>query len=87
MSFMAEYIMDDRGETNMKAVIARFEGDHAVVLFGVEEIKVDIPRQLLPSGAKEGSWLNVSFELDPEGEKQQREKIEGLLEKLKKKNR
>ena len=51
----------------MKAVIDRFEGDHAVVLFGDEEIKVDIPRQLLPTGVKEGSWLKVSFELDPDG--------------------
>ena len=53
--------MDDRGETNMKAVIDRFEGDHAVVLFGDDELKVDIPRQLLPPGAKEGSWLKVSY--------------------------
>ncbi len=71
----------------MKAVIDRFEGDHAVVLFGDDEIKVDIPRQLLPPGAKEGSWLKVSFELDPESEKQQREKIEGLLDKLKRKGK
>ncbi len=53
----------------MKAVIDRFEGDHAIVLFGDEETKVDIPRQLLPLGVKEGDWLNVSFELDPEGDK------------------
>ena len=71
----------------MKAVIDRFEGDYAIVLFGDEEIKVDIPRKLLPPGAKEGSWLNVSFELDPEGEKRQRKKIEGLLDKLRKKNK
>lgn len=71
----------------MKAVIDRIESEYAVVLFGDEEIRVDIPRKLLPKGAKEGSWLNVNFELDPEGEKKQREKIEGLLEKLKKKSK
>ncbi len=71
----------------IKAVIDRFEGEYAVVLFGEDEIKADIPRQLLPPGAKEGSWLNVSFELDPEGEKKQREKIEGLLDKLKRKGK
>ena len=71
----------------MKAVIDRFEGEYAVILFGDDEIKVDIPRQLLPPNAKEGSWLNVSFELDPEGEKKQREKVEGLLDKLKKKGK
>ncbi|NLL58351.1 MAG: DUF3006 domain-containing protein [Firmicutes bacterium] len=52
----------------MKAVIDRFEGDYAVVLFGDQ--KVDIPRQLLPKSAKEDSWLKVSFELDPEGGKE-----------------
>ena len=71
----------------IKAVIDRFEGECAVFLFGDAEIKVDVPRHLLPPGAKEGSWLNVSFELDPEGEKKQREKIEGLLDKLKRKSK
>ncbi len=71
----------------MKAVIDRFENNHAIVLFGDDELKADIPRQLLPPGAKEGSWLNVSFELDPEGEKKQRDKIEGLLDKLKRKSK
>ncbi|MGB4290452.1 MAG: DUF3006 domain-containing protein [Dethiobacteria bacterium] len=71
----------------MKAVIDRFEGDFAVVLFGDEEIKLNIPRKLLPKGSCEGSWLKVTFELDPEGEKKQREKIEDLLKKLKDKNK
>ncbi|HPQ11611.1 MAG TPA: DUF3006 domain-containing protein [Bacillota bacterium] len=71
----------------MKAVIDRFEGDFAVVLFGDEEIKLNIPRKLLPKGSREGSWLKVTFELDPEGEKKQREKIEDLLKKLKDKNK
>ncbi|MGB4243951.1 MAG: DUF3006 domain-containing protein [Dethiobacteria bacterium] len=71
----------------MKAVIDCLEGDFAVVLFGDEEIKVDIPRKLLPKGAREGSWLKVNIELDPEGEKRQREKIEGLLKRLREKNK
>jgi len=37
----------------MKAVIDRFEGDYAVVLFGDEEIKVDIPKELLPQEPRE----------------------------------
>lgn len=69
----------------MKAVIDRLEGDYAVVLFGEEEIKVDIPRGLLPEGAKEGSWLTVNFELDAEGTQKQKEKIQNLLDKLKNK--
>ena len=69
----------------MKAVIDRFEGDLAVIFIGEEELKAEIPRQLLPAGASEGSWLKISFELNPEGTKIQETKIKGLLEKLKKK--
>ncbi len=71
----------------MKAVIDRFEGDYAIVLFGKDEIKVDIPKKLLPADSKEGSWLNISFELDLEGELKQRERIESKLERLKRKGR
>lgn len=70
----------------MKAVIDRFEGNFAVVLVGDEEVKIDIPKDLLPKGAREGSWLKIRFELDPEGTEKQKEKIENLLDKLKKKN-
>ena len=71
----------------MKAVIDRFENEYAIILLGDDEIRVDFPRQLLPKGAKEGSWLNVIFELDIEGTNQQEEKIRGLLEKLKRKGK
>lgn len=70
----------------MKAVIDRFEGDCAVILVGDEERQVCIPKKYLPEGAGEGSWLEVSFELDPEGGKKQEEKVKNLLEKLKNKN-
>ncbi len=71
----------------MKAIIDRFEGEYAVVFVGAEEVKLDIPRELLPKGVKEGSWLKISFELDPKGTKKQEEKIAVLLDKLKKKGR
>lgn len=71
----------------MHAVIDRFEGDLAVILVGDEEIKVNIPKKLLPKGAKEGSWLKVSFELDPDATKKQEEKVSALLQKLRNKNR
>lgn len=71
----------------MKAVIDRFEGDFAVLLFGDEEIKVDFHRSLLPQGAKEGSWLTISLELDLEGEQKQREKISEQLKRLKERNK
>ena len=69
----------------MKAVIDRFEGDYAIVLFGEDEIKVDIPKNLLPEGAQEGSWLRVSLELDQDGTIGQKKKINDLLDKLKNK--
>lgn len=71
----------------MKAVVDRIENDIAVLLIGDEEYKADIPLKLLPEGTHEGSWLTVTFELDTAGEAQQREKIAGLLEKLKNKNK
>ena len=41
----------------MKAVIDRFEGDFAVMLFGNKEIKAEIPRQLLPEGQRKEAGL------------------------------
>ncbi len=40
---------------------------------------------MLPEGIKEGSWLKVNFEIDPESEDDQRTKIQNLLDKLKNK--
>jgi len=71
----------------LKAVIDRFEGDYAVVLFGNDEIKVDIPKVLLPEGSKEGSWFKVSFELDIEETKSREDRIKSKLDKLKKKGK
>ena len=71
----------------MKAVIDRIEGSTAVVLLGEKEVKIDVPISKLPKGSREGSWLKVNFDLDPEGEKNQREKIANLIEKLKDRGR
>ena len=59
----------------MKAVIDRFEGDYAVLLFGDGDLKAEIPRVLLPEGATEGSWLKVSFELDEEETLRRKERL------------
>ena len=71
----------------MKAVIDRFESNVAVLLVGDKEVKVDFPKILLPKGSKEGSWLKISIELDQAGTAKQTEKIEGMLDKLKNKQR
>jgi hypothetical protein len=47
-----------------KAVIDRFEGDKAVLLVGVEEDRLIVPRASLPAGLKEGQWLQVDVEDD-----------------------
>lgn len=36
----------------MKAVIDRFEGEYAVLLIGEDETRVNLPRKLLPAGAR-----------------------------------
>lgn len=71
----------------MEAVVDRFEGEYAVLLFGDNEIKVNFPKELLPEGTREGSWLKVNFELNQERTIKQEEKISKLLNKLKKKNK
>jgi hypothetical protein len=42
-----------------KAVIDRFEEDLAVILVGEEEEQFTLPREALPEGAQEGSWLQI----------------------------
>ena len=71
----------------MKAVIDRVEGDLAVVLVGEKgEIKLNIPFSLLPEGCKEGEVLNISIERDPEATAQAKERVTGLMDKLKQKS-
>lgn len=70
----------------MYAVIDRFEGEMAVLLCGDNEIKVEIPRVLLPSAAVEGDILKMSFEIDKIATSRRREKIERLLRKLQENN-
>lgn len=71
----------------MKGVIDRFEGEYAVILVEAGEVELNMPRKLLPKGTREGSWLILELQLDPQEEKKQQEKIAGMLEKLKKKGR
>lgn len=70
----------------MKAVIDRIEGEYAAVLVGDEEVKINVPLELLPGNAREGSWLKITFQLDPESTKKQEEKVSDLIKKLKDKN-
>lgn len=71
----------------MRGIIDRLEGEYAVVLVGSDEVKLELPKILLPEGSREGDWLEVIIELDPGGTKKQEEKITGLLDKLKNKSK
>ncbi len=66
----------------MKAVIDRIEGNYAVVFVGDEQVKINIPIELLPKNTREGSWLKITFELDPEKTKKQEEYVSDLIKKL-----
>jgi len=72
----------------MKATIDRIEkGKIAVLLLGDKgEFKLNIPLYLLPDGCKEGDILNMSFERDVAGTEQTKERVSGLMERLKKKS-
>jgi hypothetical protein len=70
----------------MKATIDRIEGKIAVLLLGDEGTKLNIPISQLPDGCKEGDILNMSFERDVVGTEQAKERVSGLMEKLKKKS-
>lgn len=76
-----------------QAVIDRFEGNTAVLLLGEAETKLNVPRPSLPKKAKEGDWLKVeiadgkvvSAEIDEEETTRRRQRIIGLMDKLRKK--
>jgi len=70
----------------MKATIDRIEGKMAVLLMGEDgKAKVNMPLSLLPEGSKEGDILSISIELDPEATEKAKERVAGMMEKLKKK--
>ncbi|SES97544.1 DUF3006 domain-containing protein [Anaerobranca gottschalkii] len=70
----------------MEAIIDRFEGEYAVLLFEKEEIQVDFPRKLLPVEAKEGDILTIGIQINKDETAKRREAIKNLLDKLKNKN-
>lgn len=70
----------------MKATIDRIEGELAVLLMGEDgRVKVNMPLVLLPPGSREGDILTISIERDPEATRQAKDRVSGLMEKLKKK--
>ena len=50
-------------ETEEIWILDRFEGDHAVLERALHEM-LDLPRTLLPAGAREGDALRVTIQAD-----------------------
>ena len=65
----------------MFITIDRFEGNYAVCLTD-NNIKIDIPRSLLPESASEGSIYDMSFTQRPDEEKIRRKRISEKAEML-----
>ena len=71
----------------MKAVIDRIENDTAVILFGDDEVVLDVPLHQLPDGVTEGTWLRVNFLIDEHTTRDRIRKNKFLLERLIRKGR
>jgi len=63
----------------MKVIIDRFEGDFAVVELE-NRSTINMPKQLIPEGAKEGDVLNI--EIDTEETNKRKEKVKKLMDNL-----
>ena len=63
----------------MKVIIDRFEGDYAVVELP-DMTMVDMPRSLIPEGAKEGYVLVIG--IDPDETDKRKERIKKLMDDL-----
>ena len=74
----------------LTGVIDRFEGDWAVIEVADEPELRNVPKQLLPRGAKEGDHLQLELEdgrvirvqLDPEATENARKRIQDKLDRL-----
>lgn len=71
----------------MRAVIDRFEGDLAVILLGDEEVQVELPIRYLPESAREGSILNITFEVDEAQTTDVRGRMQQRIDRLRRLNR
>jgi hypothetical protein len=61
-------------------ILDRIEGKTAVVLVG--EDALEMAKELLPEGAKEGDMISFKLELKDKKTKEEKEKMEKLIKKL-----
>lgn len=73
---------------NITLVIDRFEGKHAILESQEKHPLIfNFPRYLLPLEAKEGTVLNINISIDQKETKRRKDKIQNLLNKLKKQDK
>ena len=68
-----------KGVRWMKVIIDRFEGDYALVELEDKTI-VDMPKILVPNGAREGDVIEIR--LDRQGTEERRKRIEQIMNDL-----
>lgn len=64
----------------MKSVIDRFEENYTILLVSDNEIQLDVPKELLPAGAREGDWLDIKFELDRDETERRKKRLKEVFE-------
>jgi hypothetical protein len=62
--------------------VDRFEGNTAVILAGDDEGTVEISKDLLPAGCKEGDLVSFKIEVKDRKTFAEKEKVERLIKKL-----
>ena len=68
----------------MRAVIDRIDEDIAVLIsIEDESLCMNVPVPFLPSGSREGDFLTISCERDPEAARAAHERVQGLIVRLK----
>ena len=69
----------------MKVFLDRIEGNTAVLISQEDESqRCNIPLSLLPTGSREGDMLSIRIERDGVATEAAKERVSGLIEKLKK---
>jgi hypothetical protein len=68
--------------TKFYGTLDRIEDNTAVLLVGEDGDTIEISKDLLPAGCKEGDLVSFKIELKDKKTKKEKEKIERLIEKL-----
>jgi hypothetical protein len=69
----------------MKVFLDRIEGNTAVLISQEDESqRFNIPLSLLPTGSREGDMFSIRIERDGKATEAAKERVSGLIEKLKK---